>query len=252
MTLSVRHVSKDFGGFRALDDVSLEVETGALFGLIGPNGAGKSTLFAVISGFMPADGGEILLDGRPITQLSPQARARAGMVRTFQVPREFSHLTVRENLMAAAPGQTGESLIGLFTRPGEVRREEAKIAETVEATLAFLRLKDVAGRPSGLLSGGQKKLLELGRALMVSPRLILLDEPFAGVNPVLIEAIVERVRELNARGIGFIIIEHDLGALTRLVPQLAVMDRGRIIAQGEPTAVLADATVREAYLGGVS
>jgi branched-chain amino acid transport system ATP-binding protein len=252
MTLSVRHVSKDFGGFRALDDVSLEVETGALFGLIGPNGAGKSTLFAVVSGFMPADGGDILLDGRPITSLSPQARARAGMVRTFQVPREFSHLTVRENLMAAAPGQTGESLIGLFTRPGDVRREEARIAETVEATLAFLRLGDVADRPSGLLSGGQKKLLELGRALMVSPRLILLDEPFAGVNPVLIEAIVERVRELNARGIGFIIIEHDLGALTRLVPQLAVMDRGRIIAQGEPAAVLEDATVREAYLGGVS
>jgi branched-chain amino acid transport system ATP-binding protein len=252
MSLSVRHVSKDFGGFRALDDVSLEVETGALFGLIGPNGAGKSTLFAVISGFMPAKAGEILLDGRPITALSPQARARAGMVRTFQVPREFSHLTVRENLMAAAPGQTGESLIGLFTRPGDVRREEAKIAETVETTLAFLRLNDVAGGPSGLLSGGQKKLLELGRALMVSPRLILLDEPFAGVNPVLIEAIVGRVRELNARGIGFIIIEHDLGALTRLVPQLAVMDRGRIIAQGEPTTVLADATVREAYLGGVS
>ena len=252
MTLSVRHVSKDFGGFRALDDVSLEVETGALFGLIGPNGAGKSTLFAVISGFMPAEAGEILLDGRPITSLSPQARARAGMVRTFQVPREFSHLTVRENLMAAAPGQTGESLIGLFTRPGDVRREEAKIAETVETTLAFLRLSDVAGRPSGLLSGGQKKLLELGRALMVSPKLILLDEPFAGVNPVLIEAIVERVRELNAGGIGFIIIEHDLGALTRLVPQLAVMDRGRIIAQGEPATVLADATVREAYLGGVS
>jgi branched-chain amino acid transport system ATP-binding protein len=252
MSLSVRHVSKDFGGFRALDDVSLEVETGALFGLIGPNGAGKSTLFAVISGFMPAKAGEILLDGRPITALSPQARARAGMVRTFQVPREFSHLTVRENLMAAAPGQTGESLIGLFTRPGDVRREEAKIAETVETTLAFLRLNDVAGGPSGLLSGGQKKLLELGRALMVSPRLILLDEPFTGVNPVLIEAIVGRVRELNARGIGFIIIEHDLGALTRLVPQLAVMDRGRIIAQGEPTTVLADATVREAYLGGVS
>jgi branched-chain amino acid transport system ATP-binding protein len=252
MTLSVRHVSKLFGGFRALDDVSLEVEAGALFGLIGPNGAGKSTLFAVVSGFMPAEGGEILLDGRAVTSLSPQARARAGMVRTFQVPREFSHLTVRENLMAAAPGQSGESLIGLFMRPGEVKREEAQIAEAVEATLTCLRLSDVADRPSGLLSGGQKKLLELGRALMVSPKLILLDEPFAGVNPVLIEAIVERVRELNARGIGFIIIEHDLGALTRLVPQLAVIDRGRIIAQGEPAAVLEDASVREAYLGGAS
>jgi branched-chain amino acid transport system ATP-binding protein len=252
MTLSVRHISKVFGGFRALDDVSLEVETGALFGLIGPNGAGKSTLFSVISGFMPTDGGEILLDGRPITSLSPQARARSGMVRTFQVPREFSHLTVRENLMAAAPGQIGEGLIGLFTRPGEVRRQEATIAKAVESTIGFLRLTDVADQASGRISGGQKKLLELGRALMASPKLILLDEPFSGVNPVLIEVIVERVRELNGRGIGFLIIEHDLGALTRLVPQLAVMDRGRIIAQGRPGAVLEDTTVREAYLGGVS
>ena len=252
MSLAVRHVSKAFGGFRALDDVSLEVETGALFGVIGPNGAGKSTLFSMISGFMPADAGEVLLDGRVITGLAPQARARAGMVRTFQVPREFRHLTVRENLMASAPGQTGESLIGLFTRPGQVRREEAQIAVKVDEILNFLRLTDIAERPSGLLSGGQKKLLELGRALMVGPKLILLDEPFAGVNPVLIEVIAGRVRELNTRGIGFVIIEHDLAALTRLVPQLAVMDRGRVIARGAPTAVLEDATVREAYLGGVS
>jgi branched-chain amino acid transport system ATP-binding protein len=252
MSLAVRHVSKAFGGFRALDDVSLEVETGALFGVIGPNGAGKSTLFAVISGFMPADTGEVVLDGRAITNLSPQVRARAGMVRTFQVPQEFRHLTVRENLMASAPEQTGESLIGLFTRPGQVRQEEAQIADKVREILDFLHLTEVAELPSGLVSGGQKKLLELGRALMVRPKLILLDEPFAGVNPVLIEAIAGRVRELNTRGIGFIIIEHNLAALTRLVPQLAVMDRGRIMARGAPAAVLENAAVREAYLGGVS
>jgi branched-chain amino acid transport system ATP-binding protein len=133
-----------------------------------------------------------------------------------------------------------------------VRDEEAAIAERVDRTITFLKLTRVADQPSGMLSGGQKKLLELGRALMAEPRMILLDEPFAGVNPVLIEEIMERIAELNGRGIGFIVIEHDLQALTRLVPRLAVMDRGRIIAEGEPNAVLDDATVREAYLGGVS
>jgi branched-chain amino acid transport system ATP-binding protein len=252
MSLTVQHVSKSFGGFRALDDVSLEVGTGTLFGVIGPNGAGKSTLFAVVSGFQSSDVGTVMLDGRDISALAPDKRARAGMVRTFQVPREFRHLTVRENLMVAAPGQTGEKLINLFARPGQVRIEEKRNAERVHETLEFLRLAEVADVPSGSLSGGQKKLLELGRALMVEPKLILLDEPFAGVNPVLIEAIAARIRELNARGIGFLIIEHDLATLTRLVPQLAVMDRGRIIARGAPPQVLQDPIVREAYLGGLS
>ena len=252
MSLAVRHVSKAFGGFRALDDVSLELEAGALFGVIGPNGAGKSTLFAVMSGFLPADSGEILLDGKDIAGLAPYSRAHSGMVRTFQVPREFRHLTVRENLMVSAPGQTGENLINLFTRPGQIRRDEDRIAGEVRGILEFLRLTDVADLPSGSLSGGQKKLLELGRALMVSPKLVLLDEPFAGVNPVLIAALTERIRELNTRGIGFLIIEHDLSALTKLVPQLAVMDRGRIIARGAPGKVLEDPVVREAYLGGAS
>ncbi|WP_046862001.1 ABC transporter ATP-binding protein [Microvirga massiliensis] len=252
MSLEVRDVTKSFGGFRALDNVCLKVETGALFGLIGPNGAGKSTLFSVISGFLPADAGQILMDGQPIDSQPPPERARAGMVRTFQVPREFRHLTVRENLMAAAPDQTGESLIGLFFRPGQVRREETAIAERVEGTIRFLKLTAVANEPSGKLSGGQKKLLELGRALMVEPRLILLDEPFAGVNPVLIGEIMDRIAELNSRGIGFLVIEHDLEALTRLVPRLAVMDRGKVLAEGPPDAVLDNPLVREAYLGGVS
>lgn len=252
MSLTVQHVSKTFGGFRALDDVSLDVRSGELFGIIGPNGAGKSTLFAVISGFQPSDSGQILLDGHDISKVAPHRRARAGMVRTFQVPREFRHLTARENLMVATPDQIGENLISLFAKPAQVRIEETRNAEGVAEILAFLRLVDVADVPSGSLSGGQKKLLELGRALMVSPKLILLDEPFAGVNPVLIEAIAERIRELSARGIGFIIIEHDLAALTRLVPRLAVMDRGRIIAVGAPIQVLQDPIVREAYLGSAS
>ncbi len=250
MTLAVHDIGKSFGGFRALDGVSFEMAADGLLGIIGPNGAGKSTLFSVISGFMAADAGSVTLDGRVLDRLGAAARARAGMVRTFQVPREFHHLTVRENLMAAAPGQTGEGLFGLLLRPGLVRAQEAAIRAEADATIDFLRLSPVAGTPAGRLSGGQKKLVELGRALMAKPRLILLDEPFAGVNPVLIEQIMERISALNGRGIGFLVIEHDLEALSRLVPRLVVMDRGRVLAAGAPAEVLRDAAVREAYLGG--
>jgi branched-chain amino acid transport system ATP-binding protein len=252
MTLAIRDISKSFGGFQALDHVSLEMPADGLLGVIGPNGAGKSTLFSVVSGFIAADAGGVSLDGRALDRLGPAARARRGLVRTFQVPREFHHLTVRENLMAAAPGQSGENLLGLFLRPGRVRAEEAALRDTAQETMEFLRLSQVADLPAGRLSGGQKKLVELGRALMAKPRLIMLDEPFAGVNAVLVAEIAARITELNARGIGFLIIEHDLEALSRLVPRLAVMDRGRVLAEGTPDAVLADARVREAYLGGVA
>lgn len=252
MSLDVSGIVMGFGGMRVLGGVSLSVPSGGLFGLIGPNGAGKSTLFAAISGFQRQQAGEVRLDGRRIDALSPQARARAGLVRTFQVPREFGHLSVRENLCAAAPGQAGETLFGLFLRPGLVARQEARLGARADEILQRLRLSGVAGQPARLLSGGQKKLLELGRALMLRPRFILLDEPFAGVNPVLITEIADRIRDLNATGIGFLIIEHDLDALTRLTPVLAVLDRGRIIAEGHPDAVLADAQVREAYLGGAA
>lgn len=250
MTLALSSLAKSFGGFRAVDDVSLSVPAGGLVGIIGPNGAGKSTLFSLISGFLPPDAGTVSLNSEDITRLAAHERARRGMVRTFQVPREFAHLTVRENLMAAAPGQSGETLRGLFLRPSRVRTEEAAIAARVADTIAFLRLDKVADTASGKLSGGQKKLLELGRALMTEPSLILLDEPFAGVNPVLVAALSEHIRALNGRGIGFLIIEHDLPALTRLVPTLHVMDRGRLLASGAPAEVLASAEVREAYLGG--
>ena len=250
MSLDITDVTLDFGGFRALDGVSLSVPQGGLVGLIGPNGAGKSSLFAVVSGFLAPKSGHVALAGRRLDGMGAPGRARAGMVRTFQVPREFGALTVRQNLMAAAPGQSGESLALLFLRPGRVAREEAAIGTRAASVIETLRLTRVADQPARQLSGGQKKLLELGRALMLEPSFVLLDEPFAGVNPVLIQQLMERIVELNAAGIGFLIIEHDLEALTRLVPAMAVMDRGRIIASGSPAAVLDDPGVREAYLGG--
>ena len=252
MSLTIEGISLAFGGFQALDGVSLTVPEGGLVGLIGPNGAGKSTLFSVISGFLTPQSGHVALGGRRMDGMGAPARVRAGLVRTFQVPREFGGLSVRQNLMAAAPHQRGENLVGLFLQPRRVAREETAVAAQANAIIGTLRLGAVADHPARMLSGGQKKLLELGRTLMVQPRIVLLDEPFAGVNPVLIEQIMERIAELHAGGLGFLIVEHDLDALTRLVPVLAVMDRGRVIARGSPGEVLDDAAVRDAYLGGAS
>lgn len=252
MRLEIRSLTKAYGGLKVVDDLSFTIPARDIVGVIGPNGAGKSTLFSLVTGFLDADTGEIRLDGTSVSRLSSMARARAGMVRTFQVPKEFGHLTVRENMLAAAPGQSGERLLPLLFRAGRVRAEEAELAAKADALMAFLKLDRVATTASGRLSGGQKKLLELGRALMTGARLILLDEPFAGVNPVLIREISQRIRDLNADGVGFLIIEHDLGALTRLVSTLHVMDRGRLIASGAPAEVLRSERVREAYLGGAS
>lgn len=252
MRLELRDISVRFGGFRAVDGVSLAIEPGTLTGIIGPNGAGKSTLFSMVTGFLQHGEGTVLLGDAELSRDAPFDRARRGMVRTFQVPREFAHLTVRENLMAAAPGQSGENLIDLFFRPGKVRAEEEAIRREAEETIDFLKLRAVADAAAGRLSGGQKKLLELGRVLMTKPKLILLDEPFAGVNPVLIEELSGHIRSLNRRGIGFVIIEHDLSALSRLVSVLHVMDQGRLMASGTPAEVLARKDVREAYLGGAA
>jgi branched-chain amino acid transport system ATP-binding protein len=252
MRLEIESLTMAYGGLKVVDNLSFTMPAGDIVGVIGPNGAGKSTMFSIITGFLVADAGEVRFRGETVTALSPVARAKSGMVRTFQVPKEFSHLTVRENLLAAAPSQSGERLLDLFFRPGRVSSEEALLAKRVDELLEFLKLGKVADTPAGRLSGGQKKLLELGRALMTGAKLILLDEPFAGVNPVLIEEISQRILELNADGVGFLIIEHDLGALTRIVSTLHVMDRGSLIASGRPAEVLKDPVVREAYLGGAS
>ncbi len=249
--LSVKNLTARFGAFTAFEDVSIDIEKGSLVGLIGTNGAGKSTLFSAITGYIAPHAGTVTFAGDDMLALSIEQRVQRGLARTFQVPREFSRLSVFDNLMAAPSRQAGESLLQLFLAAPKVRRQEAELAERTHDMLAFLNLTRVADTPAGSLSGGQKKLLELGRLLMLEPSCIMLDEPFAGVNPVLVQELSQRIVELNRRGITLLIIEHDLASLSRLVPKLYAMDRGRIIAEGRPDEVLADNRVREAYMGGV-
>ena len=250
MTLAVDGVSKAYGGLQVLRNVTLSVPAGAMVGIIGPNGAGKSTLFAVIGGSIAPDSGSIVLNGATLHDRRPQARPGLGLVRTFQVARPFPHLTVRENLAVAGPEQWGESLWGALLGGARLRREQDRIRARAEELLAFLKLTAVADIPAGRLSGGQRKLLELGRALMIEPKLILLDEPFAGVNPVLFGEISERLCELNQRGIGFLIIEHNIQALRRIVSEMYVLVSGAVLARGTPDEVLSVKAVQEAYMGG--
>jgi branched-chain amino acid transport system ATP-binding protein len=248
--LSVQNICAGFGGVMALDNVSLSVKKGERVGLIGTNGAGKSTLFSVISGYVPAHSGSVHFSGVNITEAGVQQRVKLGLARTFQVPREFGQLSVLENMMAAAPSQQGECLSTLFFRPGAVRRQEEEIEAQARELLSFLNLTKVVDVPASMLSGGQKKLLELGRLLMIKPDFIMLDEPFAGVNPVLVDELSNRIVELNEKGITVLIIEHNLQALSELVPRMYIMDRGKVLCEGTPDHVLSDERVREAYMGG--
>ena len=249
--LTVRDISVSFGGFKVLDNVSLDLAEGGILGLIGTNGAGKSTLFSAITGYIGLLSGKVQFAGEDITNQPVHRRVQRGLGRTFQVPREFSQLSVFNNMMAAAPNQAGEKLSALVFARKTVARQEAEIAEKVWELLKFLNLAKVADELAGRLSGGQKKLLELGRLLMLGPKAIMLDEPFAGVNPVLIAELSQRILELNQRGITILIIEHNLNELAKVVPRMYAMDRGRMIAEGTPDEVLANDKVREAYMGGV-
>ncbi|MCC7225536.1 MAG: ABC transporter ATP-binding protein [Burkholderiaceae bacterium] len=252
MILEAVNVSCRYGGFTAVDNVSLALESAEILGIAGTNGAGKSTLFAAIAGQQSASAGRIVFDGQDVTQLAPYQRAQRGLVRTFQVPREFKSLTVHENLMTAGRNPEGEQLFSALIGTPARRRRERELSDQADGILEFLnlvRVRDVFARN---LSGGQKKLVELGRVLMRDPRCILLDEPFAGVNPVLIDEICSHVLALNARGIAFIVIEHHLQALKALASRLIVMDRGIVLAQGDPHKVLDDPQVQEAYMGGIA
>ena len=247
--LSVVNVTKRFGGVHALADCTLSVEQGSITGLIGPNGAGKTTLFNVISGLSPADAGDIRLGGDRLSGLSPNAIARHGLGRTFQIPRPLGRMTVLENVLLYAQGQPGERLVRVFTAPTRVRASEDQARARASAILESMELGHLAGAPAETLSGGQKKLLELARALMGDPRIILLDEPGAGVNPTLMRSLIGTIRALQTAGRTFLLIEHDMDLVTELCDPVIVMAQGRKLVEGPFATVRRDARVLEAYLG---
>ena len=245
-SLAVEGVVRGFGSVRAVDGATLAVEPGSITGLIGPNGAGKSTLFNCISGFLRPQAGRVLLDGKRIDRRPAHRIARAGLVRTFQTPRALRRMTVLENVVLAAPRHPGERL-GL-ARAGRRREREAQ-ARAAEL-LELVRLEDHAGALAGTLSGGQRKLLDLVRALMAEPRILLLDEPMAGVSPSLRGELLEHILDLRRRdGITLLIVEHDLDFVMRACDRVIVMNDGRVIAQGTPEEVRRDENVVDAYLG---
>ena len=249
--LQVQHACVNFDAFRAVDDVSLSLEKGGLLGIAGTNGAGKSTLFAAIAGQQSTSAGSIFFQGIDVTSKPVHERARLGLARTFQTPREFAHLSVLENLMAAAPNPRHESLLASWLGRRASQRHELELVRQADEILSFVKLIPVRDQAAGGLSGGQKKLLELARVLMLKPTLIMLDEPFAGVNPVLIGEIIEVLRKLHAKGVSLIVVEHHLQALKSFVQRLVVMDQGQILADGDPHTVLDDPRVQAAYMGGV-
>ncbi|MDE0057620.1 MAG: ABC transporter ATP-binding protein [Defluviicoccus sp.] len=248
--IRVVDLHKHFGGVRAVDGASLEIEQGAITGLIGPNGAGKTTLFNVIAGVYPPTSGRVYLADEEVTGMRPHLLFDRGLVRTFQIAQEFTTLTVIENLMASVGGQTGESLTGAWLRPGRVRAEEARIRRRAEEVIAFLDLGEVAGKPAGELSGGQKKLVELARVMMTGAKVVLLDEIGAGVNRTLLRSIAGAILRLNIeRGYTFCMIEHDMDLVSLLCDPVVVMTEGRVLTQGPAPDVQADERVIEAYLG---
>jgi branched-chain amino acid transport system ATP-binding protein len=248
--LEVEGVVRRFGGVSAVDGASFAVEEGSITSLIGPNGAGKSTLFNVVSGFLRADAGRVLLASRRIDRRPAYAIARAGLVRTFQTPRVLARLTVRENVLLGAAGHPGERLPLTILRPGSVRRRERAARERADELLALVRLDGHADALASTLSGGQRKLLDFARAVMAGPRLLLLDEPMAGVNPTLRVQLLEHVLELREReGVTFLLVEHDLDVVMRASDRVVVMNEGSVIASGLPGTIRADARVLDAYLG---
>jgi len=235
--LETAALTKQFGALTANDAISLSVERGEIRGIIGPNGSGKTTFFNTVSGFYDPDGGNVVFDGEEVTGWEPHRLARRGLGRTFQIVSPFKNMTVRQNMLAV---QTDES------RSREQKRSRA------EEILAFLEIDHIADNQARGMSGGQQKLLELGRVLMLDPALVMLDEPAAGVNPALESRIMDHIHELNDRGTTFVVIEHDMHVMRTLADTVSVFDAGTHIAEGDFETVSADPAVREAYLGGTT
>ncbi|NGO66364.1 ABC transporter ATP-binding protein [Rhizobium daejeonense] len=248
--IDARNLVKRFDGMTAVSGMSLTLGAGEMVGLIGPNGAGKTTLFNLIAGSLKPTSGEIWIAGRDVSQDSPERRIASGVGRTFQIPRPFLEMSVLDNVLTGAQAQDGERLITNFLRPGHVHRQEKAAIEKARALLEFVTLSGLESQPARVLSGGQRKLLELARILMADPAAILLDEPAAGVNPALLETIMERVTALNAQGKSILLIEHNMDMVSRLCTRVVAMALGKPLAEGSPADVAANPAVIEAYLGG--
>ena len=238
-----------FGGLKAVDGATLDVEPGKITALIGPNGAGKTTLFNIVTGFYRADGGRISFDGRNITGKRPHAVAKSGLVRTFQLTKSLGKMSVLENMMIAAQGQTGEKIFAAWVVPWRIKKQENESRERALELLELFNLIDKKDVYAATLSGGQKKLLELARALMMEPRLILLDEPMAGVNPSLGARLLEHVGQLRDRGMTFVLVEHDMDVVMRVSEHVIVMADGKVITRGTADEVRQNQQVIDAYLG---
>ncbi len=248
--IRVEGLHKHFGGFHAVDGASLEIATGSITGLIGPNGAGKTTLFNVIAGRLPPTSGRVLMDGEDITGLPPHVLFGKGLLRTFQIAHEFSSMTVRENLMMVPPNQSGERLWNALFSRGEIAAEEERIRAKADEVLEFLTISHIADQKAGNISGGQKKLVELGRTMMVDAKIVFLDEVGAGVNRTLLNTIGDAIVRLNReRGYTFCVIEHDMDFIARLCNPVICMAEGKVLAQGTVDEVKNDERVIEAYLG---
>ena len=248
--LSIQNIYKSFGGVHAVDGCSFEVKKGSITGLIGPNGAGKTTLFTIVTGFIKPDAGHVMLNGKDVTGEEPHELFHKGLVRTFQIPHEFHGLTALENLMAVPAEQDGENLFKTWFMPGAVAKREIEVQDLAEDTLNFLGLDRVRDELAGNLSGGQKKLLELGRSMMSGAEVVLLDEPGAGVNPTLLVQLGEKIQRLNEdRGITFCIVEHNMDMIARLCDPVVVMAAGSVLTQGNMEDIRKDDRVLEAYLG---
>ncbi len=249
--LSIRGIVKHFGGVVAVEGASFDIERGSITGLIGPNGAGKTTLFNIIAGVFKPDRGEVLFDGQDVTGLLPHKLFDRGLVRTFQIPHAFERMTVLDNLMVVPGGQGGENLFRSWLRWGSVKSEETQISSRAHEVLDFLQIEHLRDEYAGTLSGGQKKLLELGRTMMTDARLVLLDEPGAGVNPTLMVKLRSDIRRLNEeRGYTFCIIEHDMDTIAELCQPIVVMAEGRVLTIGTMDEIRANEEVLDAYLGG--
>ena len=249
--LQLQGLRKAYGQLRAVDGVDLSVASGSLTGLIGPNGAGKTTTFDLIAGAQRCDSGRIVFQGQSIENLAPNAIFRRGLARTFQVPRPFAQMTVLENVLIAPLNQIGERLYANWWWAGRVSAQERTLQERAREVLELCALSDKASLLAGQLSGGQQKLLELARVLMIDPQMILLDEPAAGVNPSLLETLMERVQLLHRRGITFLLIEHNMDLVMRVCQHVIVMAQGQVLAQGTPQEVQDNPQVLDAYLGQV-